>query len=156
MDLLQDAVLKFYAHNLVEVKELKKIKKYFTEIDKNGDGMLTIEEIEDVMNELGRREEAKKMFEMMDYKKNNIISYEEFIKALIDRKEMKSEENIKRCFDAIDLKQDGKLSLEEVLKVVFTSQHMEDVEEFTKTFKVYSKGKSYVSVTSFPTKISLN
>ena len=156
MDLLQDAVLKFYAHNLIEVEELKKIKAYFMEIDKNGDGMLTIEEIEEIMTDIGRKDEAKNVFEMMDYKKNNVISYEEFIKALIDRKEMKSKENIKRCFEAIDLKQDGKLSMEEVLKIVFTSKNSSEIKEFKQSFKIHSKGKSYVSVISCPTKILLS
>jgi calcium-dependent protein kinase len=153
MDLLQDSVLKFYAHNLVEVEEIKKIKKFFIEIDSNGDGMLTKEEVENVMTDLGRKEDAQKIFEMMDYEKNNIISYEEFIKALIDRKQLKSEANIKRCFEAIDTKQNGKLSLGEVLDVIFTSNNKQELKEFKETFYKYSNQKEYVRLISYHFKI---
>ena len=123
MDKLQDAVLKFYAHNLVEIQEMNQIKEYFVEIDKNGDGILTLEEVEEVMKGNGHKKTAQKIFKLMDYEKNNMISYEEFIKAVIDRKRMKSEENIKRCFDAIDTKKDGKLSYQEVKTVILSAEN---------------------------------
>ena len=110
MDSLQDAVLKFYAHNLVDVEELDQIKDHFLEIDKNGDGFLTLEDVKEVMKGNQHKEAAEKIFKLMDYEKNNVISYEEFIKAVIDRERLKNEENIKKCFDAIDRKNDGKLS----------------------------------------------
>ena len=150
MDPLQDAVLKFYAHNLVEAEEMEKIKDYFMAVDKDGDGIITLEEIQEVMEHLGKRDEAEKVFEAMNHKKDKKnISYQDFIEALIDRKRLKSEENIKRCFEAIDVKKNGQLSMKEVLNVVFTSKNNKGIEDFEETFKKYSKGKDYVRLTSF-------
>lgn len=149
MDPLQDAVLKFYAYNLVETQEMEKIKDYFLEIDKDGDGMITKKEIENVMAGEGRTEEAKAIFELMNHgKKADFISYQDFIKAIIDRQNLKSEQNIKKCFNAIDIKKDGKLTIKEVANVIFTTKDGKDIKDFHETFMKYSKGKDHVGLTS--------
>jgi calcium-dependent protein kinase len=149
MDPLQDAVLKFYAYNLIQTQELEKIKEYFLEIDKDGDGMITKDEIEEIMNNQGRGEETEKIFELMNYDEDkDTISYQEFIKAIVDRQSLKSDENIKRCFEAIDIKKNNKLTIKEVANVVFTSKDESNIKDFHATFMKYSKGKDHVRLTS--------
>lgn len=146
--MLQDAILRFYAHNLIEKDDLRKIRKLFEEIDTNGDGLLSYEEVHSVMESMGRAEESQKIFGILDYEKTKVISYEEFIKALLNRKQLEAEKNIKKCFDALDEDKNGRLSINELRKI--SSLHMKGEAEgsFKEIFYSYSNGKHYVRVTS--------
>lgn len=61
LDLLQNSILKFYAHNIIELKELSKIKTIFEQIDENGDGTLSKREVEDVMTKMGQEKKFQKV-----------------------------------------------------------------------------------------------
>ena len=155
MDLLQNAILEFYAHNLIEKEDLNQIKVLFESFDKNGDGLLSFEEIESVMESQGRKEDSKEIFKILDYENTKSISYKEFIKSLIDRKRLQNEDNIKRCFEAIDVEKDGKILIDEIRKISFITTDSKDNAQFKLDFYRYSQGKHYVNFISFLMKISL-
>ena len=148
MDILQNAILSFYAHNLIEVKNLRKIKHMFEAIDEDGDGLLSFAEFKKVMDDNGRKEEAKEVIKILDYEKNQSVSYEEFIKTLLDRKQLQNETNIRNCFDAIDLGGNGRLLIDEVRQVAFVTADSADNEQFQKDFFRHSQGKHYVGFIS--------
>jgi Ca2+-binding EF-hand superfamily protein len=118
----------------------------FEEIDKNGDGLLEVKEIEEIMKKLNKEDKTKKVFAIMDYEKDGSVSYEEFIKTMIDRKTLRIKENIKKCFDAIDVDGSGKLSLEEVRRVSHVKVDSKENQNFTKMFNKYSNGKNLVKL----------
>ena len=120
----------------------------FEEIDNNGDGLLSFDEIESVMKNMGKEKETKAIFQVLAYQKSNVISYEEFIKALLNRKQLEVEKNIKRCFDAIDTDKNGRLSINELRKISAVHAHSGGEEEFKNIFYSYSNGKHYVSLIS--------
>jgi Ca2+-binding EF-hand superfamily protein len=148
MDNLQDSVLKFYAHNLIEKEDLKKIRKMFEDIDDNGDGLLSYDEIKFIMKSMEREEETKEVFELLDYQKQKNISYDEFIKALMNRKQLKVNKNIKKCFDAIDTDKNGRLSINELRKISAVHSQSGGDKVFKENFYKYSNGKHYVGLIS--------
>jgi Ca2+-binding EF-hand superfamily protein len=148
MDMLQNSVLKFYAHNLIEKEDLKKIRRMFEDIDENGDGLLSYEEIQSIMKSMGKEETTKEVFDILDYQKTKNISYQEFIKTLMDREQLKVEKNIKRCFDAIDTDKNGRLSINELRKISAVHSQTGGEKQFKEHFYKYSNGKHYVSLIS--------
>ena len=148
MDLLQDSILKFYSFNLIEKEDLKKIRTMFEEIDSNGDGLLSLDEINSVMKRMGKEKYSEDVFKTMDYNHSNTISYEEFIKSLMDRKQLEIDKNIKKCFNAIDLDKNGRLSLNEVRKISAVHGQSGNEAQFKEIFYKYSSGKHYVRLIS--------
>ena len=146
--MLQEAILKFYAHNLIEKDDLNKIRKLFEEIDTNGDGLLSQNEVASVMKSMGREKDSLKIFEILDYEKTKSVSYEEFIKALLDRKQLEVEKNVKRCFDALDEDKNGRLSINELRKISSVNSQAGGENKFKEIFYKYSNGKHYVRLTS--------
>ena len=131
---------------MVQKDELKKIKKLFENIDENGDGILSYKEVKTALKKSNRNIDSKHLFTILDSYKTNSVSYEEFIKAMIDREKLSTKENIKKCFEAIDTEKNGRLSVNEVREMAkISSDHIRD-KEFRKNFYKYSDGKHYVSV----------
>ena len=151
--MLQNSILDFYAHNLIEKKDLIRIRQTFEEFDENGDGLLSYEEIEIVMTRMGRQAETKKIFKILDYQHTKDISYEEFIKSLMDRKQLEVQKNIRRCFDAIDDDGNGHISIDELKKISYINNDPTKEKQFKKTFYQYSNGKHYVRLISSIMKI---
>jgi Ca2+-binding EF-hand superfamily protein len=129
---------------MIEENDMKKIRSLFQEIDENGDGFLSYEEINDVMQKSNKKDFPKKIFEALDSQKTGMVSYEDFITALMDKKQLKIKKNIKKCFDAIDENKNGNVSLNELMKVTCVSASSEEKKEFKKLFYQHSKGKEDV------------
>jgi len=68
--------------------ELKELKLAFERMDKNGDGILSKNEILDGLNHIGFNdlEEFNILFKSMDMNDNGSIEYTEFLAAMIDHK----------------------------------------------------------------------
>ena len=147
--MLQTSVLAFYAHNLIDKKDLDRIRKIFEEIDDNGDGMLSLKEIQDVMHKSGKKNnEIEHIFSLLNYQKNDMISYEEFIQAMMNRDQLQIKENIKKCFNAIDIDNNGCISIMELKKISYLNQTVVEEIKFKELFYHYSNGKHFVRLTS--------
>jgi Ca2+-binding EF-hand superfamily protein len=153
LDVLQNSLLKFYSMNLVDKQELKRIRKMFEVIDEDGDGILSYREVKDDSEKKDLDITSKQIFKILDSYKTNTVSYEEFIKAVIDRKKLKQKKNIKKCFDAIDTDRNGRLSVKEIRDMAkITTDHTKN-KEFRESFFKYSEGKHYVRLIRYHTKI---
>lgn len=100
MNILEKAVLEFYAHNLIEKRELDIIKERFDELDFNGNGFLSYKKIKKSFVKMGIPSDTlKEAFKILDEDGNNIITFNEFIMAFINREDMKRDVNIQRYSD---------------------------------------------------------
>ena len=102
--------------------ELRLLKKLFFELDVKGVGVITKEELYKGMEEcFGNkitREEVNQTFSNIDYDNNGSISFDEFLKAAIDKKKILTEEKLRAAFSLFDRNGDGDIEAKELKEVI--------------------------------------
>ena len=98
----------------------------FEKLDKDNNGILTPYEINDsageIFGELGYEDsEWKQIIDQMDANGDGQISYNEFLVAASNHRNMVNTENLKNLFEMIDLDRNGVISTDE-LKAAFQAQ----------------------------------
>ena len=119
---LSTAVTTFITNYLMNDDELKLLKKLFFELDVKGVGVITRDELFRGMDEcFGNkitREEVDQIFSNIDYDNNGTISFDEFVKAAIDKKKILTEEKLKVAFSLFDRNGDGDIEAKELKEVI--------------------------------------
>ena len=119
---LSTAVVTFITNYLMNDDELKLLKKLFFELDVKGVGVITKDELfkgmEECFGSKITREEADKIFSNIDYDNNGTISFDEFVKAAIDKKKLLTEEKLKAAFGLFDRNGDGDIEANELKEVI--------------------------------------
>jgi calcium-dependent protein kinase len=105
---LQVATLTFFASQMQSKSTEDKLRKQFKALDKNGDGMLSIEElILGFYEQCGDREKAEievaGIMCHLDINKDNTISYTEFLIAHMKAQDIMPHDRLRAAFDAFDL-----------------------------------------------------
>jgi calcium-dependent protein kinase len=99
-------------------ENLKELQKVFKQIDINGDGSLSRDELikgfANIMNSPNPEQEVDNILAHTDVNQNGFIDYEEFILACQNRTELLSSQNIQRAFNLLDKNQDGQIDLTEL------------------------------------------
>ena len=102
--------------------ELKLLKKLFFELDVKGVGVITKDELFTGMDECFEkkitREEVDQIFSNIDYDNNGTISFDEFVKAAIDKKKLLTDEKLKAAFSLFDRNGDGDIEAKELKEVI--------------------------------------
>lgn len=87
---LKSATLAFIASQLVSKEETKDLEKMFQQLDENGDGKLSKEEVlngyEVIFGVPINEEEVDKMFKEIDIDGSGTIDYTEFVMATMNEK----------------------------------------------------------------------
>ena len=95
---LKRATMAFIASQLVSKEETKDLEKMFQELDENGDGKLSKEEVlngyEKVFGVPINEEEVDKMFAEIDIDGNGTIDYTEFVMATMNEKNILSNDRL--------------------------------------------------------------
>jgi calcium-dependent protein kinase len=119
---LQQAVLSFLVHNLIQKEEVVELRKVFLSFDENGDGRLTKTELEQGLKNFMPTKDAQSEFQDMmkkiDLDSSGFIEYEEFITASFDKNKLLTEENLNYAFNVFDKDKNGKINHLE-LKSIF-------------------------------------
>lgn len=117
----RDAISTFITSQIISIHETKDLRNIFKNIDVNGDGKLSKEELIKgltVHDEVQDMEAyIEKIIQEVDTDGNGYIDYNEFIKATISQKKIYSKENLKKAFDMFDLDGSGKISSVELQKI---------------------------------------
>lgn len=115
---MQHAVLTFIASQLLSKNEAAKLAETFRELDSNGDGKLSKEElVEAYTKQLGAEralEEAQHIMEQVDVNNSGFIDYTEFIMASTEKEVLLSKANLDTAFKAFDADGSGKISAKEL------------------------------------------
>jgi calcium-dependent protein kinase len=116
---LQQATLAFLFHQLSTTEMIKDLKCIFRQIDENGDGILSYDEIKKGFKTYYRDEkiaekELDEIIKNIDLDKNEFIEYEEFLRSAVNPEMLLTDKNLALAFSAFDKDGSGLLSLDEI------------------------------------------
>ena len=132
---LSRAVLTYIASRLTD-DEVKKLKDAFQKIDVNGDGMLTLDELKNAINQNPEVHvmNIEQIFKTIDTDNSGVINYTEFLAASIDKRIYLQEDKLRDAFKLFDEDKSGKISKSEISKVL---KFKKSGAEMTKLFEKY-------------------
>jgi calcium-dependent protein kinase len=114
------AVLQIIAGQLND-GQIIQLRETFTAIDANGDGLLTLEELQAGLHRAGLNaipSDLQQIMDGIDADKSGVIDYTEFLAATIDRRSYMREDVCWTAFNVFDLDKDGQITVEELQKVL--------------------------------------
>ena len=122
---LQQAALTYIVNHLVSKKDKNELIELFQQFDKNGDGVLSKDEIlagyREILGDEDAEKEAKRIMEEVDLDKNGTIDYNEFIIASLSRQKLVNQEKLEATFKIFDKDGSGSISAEEIRTVLNVS-----------------------------------
>jgi calcium-dependent protein kinase len=126
---LEEATKLFIITQLMSNKDIKEARDIFRDLDLNGDGKLSREELltgyKKFMPVASAMVLVDKIMIEVDTNNSGYIDYNEFLKAAIDVKSFASPEYLQSAFNLFDKDRSGKISLEE-LKTVLEAGAQDD------------------------------
>ncbi|KAL6524864.1 Calcium-dependent protein kinase 29 [Orobanche minor] len=127
MNKLKRLALKVIAENLSD-EEIKGLKQMFNNIDTDGSGTITYDELRTGLSKLGSKlsqSEIQQLMEAADVDKNGTIEYIEFITATMHRHRLDKDENLYKAFRHFDRDNNGHITRDE-LRQAMTQYGMGD------------------------------
>ncbi|KAF7829530.1 Calcium-dependent protein kinase 29 [Senna tora] len=127
MNKMKKLALKVIAENLSE-EEIKGLKQMFNNMDTDGSGTITLDELKTGLTKLGSKlneSEIQQLLDAADVDKNGTIDYYEFITATMHRHRLEKEENLYKAFQYFDKDNSGFITREE-LRQALTERGMGD------------------------------
>jgi calcium-dependent protein kinase len=137
MDTVQfkKTTLTFLASKIPE-NSIEKLRDAFIKIDKNGDGTLTADELQQGVSQFEKcqltPEDFNLAMKLMDTNNNGVIDYTEFIAACMQSYGYCPDNQLKSAFEYFDKDGSGKITMEELKDVLCNDDLMQDEEEILK------------------------
>ncbi|CAN1824722.1 Calcium-dependent protein kinase 29 [Linum perenne] len=116
MNKMKKLALKVIAENLPE-EEIKGLKQMFKNMDTDGSGTITYEELEAGLHRLGSKlseAEIRQLMDAADVDKNGTIDYVEFVTATMHRHRLEKEEHLFEAFQYFDKDNSGYITRDEL------------------------------------------
>uniref|UniRef100_A0A7S2ZFU4 Calmodulin n=1 Tax=Rhodosorus marinus TaxID=101924 RepID=A0A7S2ZFU4_9RHOD len=117
MNKFKKKALQLMACNMDE-GDLRAVRKAFDEVDLDGSGTITLEEMRTALEKLGNKVAEAELLDMwrtFDLDGNGTIDYEEFLTATTDLKKVNTADNFRYAFKKFDKDGDGSITVDEVL-----------------------------------------
>ena len=116
---VQNAVMMYLPTQVMNEAEKEKYQKAFAQMDKNGDGKLSREELFNGFASLNNSSaiaagKANQILENLDADKSGFIGYSEFLMAMVDTDNMLSDKNLRQAFNAFDKDRNGFIAIDEI------------------------------------------
>ena len=131
--IIQETALAYLVHNFPQIDEVINVCKLFNQIDKNGDGKISKEELFNGLNKKIKSNTLKNdidiIFNNIDSDNNGYIEYEEFIRAAIDKEMFLNENILKFAFRYFDKDNSGEISYQEIEEVFKSSVQDGNIKE---------------------------
>ena len=134
----EQATISFIINQLITKEERTELMKQFTEWDKNGDGVLSKEEIlEGYRNTYGSADpdEVDNMIKSVDLDGNGVIDYNEFLNCTMNRDKIISKKNLEYAFKAFDKDNSGAISIDEIMLIFKKTNNDVDIKIFENMIK---------------------
>ena len=148
---LQQSSIAIILHNIENSEEFMKLKEICELLDTNKDGNISIDEMKLVFKQIFPEhivndEKMNRIIKKMDENTDGFISYEKFLRNIVNEIIILEKKNLKFAFDLFDINKDGKLSKSELLNVfgIGTSNYI------NKLFNLIDKNKDgFISFDEF-------
>ncbi|KAK3601261.1 hypothetical protein CHS0354_040440 [Potamilus streckersoni] len=146
---VQDKLYGFTHVDQLTEEQISEFKDVFSELDKDGDGIINTKELETVMRSLGQNlteAELQRMINDVDADGKGSIDFPEFL-AMMTRntKERKlSEDEIRKLFEVFDMDGDGYISAAELKQLMINLGQKvtdDDVDEMIRTADLDGDGQ---------------
>lgn len=115
---LQQAALTYIVNHLLTKDEKNELLELFQAFDKNGDGVLSKEEIfegyKSILGEFEATKEVERVMTEIDIDKSGTIDYNEFVIAATNRQKVLNKERLEATFKTFDKDGSGSISAEEI------------------------------------------
>ncbi|CAK83098.1 unnamed protein product (macronuclear) [Paramecium tetraurelia] len=121
--------------NLTQEK-YKQLRQTFQELDKNGDGKLSMEELKAYCND---DIDVEDLFNRVDTDKNGYIEFTEFLTAAVDMKKLASHDQLKEAFNLLDQNGDGFLEIDEIKKIFNCKIQVQDENQWDQLLQEMDK-----------------
>jgi calcium-dependent protein kinase len=120
---LQQATIAFLVHHVSSSEMIQDLRNIFKELDENGDGTLSFDEIKQGFKKYYKDEkiaekELEEIMKNIDQDNNACIEYEEFIRATVNMDILLTDGNLKLAFAAFDRDNSGVLNQEEIKNIL--------------------------------------
>lgn len=111
--------MSYLATQLSNKEEKAKLTEIFKSFDKNGDGVLSKEELvqgyAQLYNSMERAAiEVEQILQRVDINGNGTVDYTEFLAANLKLNELLTNEKLQAAFNLFDIDQNGRITLEEI------------------------------------------
>ncbi len=127
---LKQATYAFIASQLLSKGEKENMSKIFKEIDQNGDGKLSKEEIlegyDKFFGKAMDKADIEKMFDSVDSDRSGFIEYSEFVVASMNEKNVLTNDKLQAAFKMFDKDNSGTISPDEIKEVLGFGQSLSE------------------------------
>ena len=114
-------VLTFISYNFKDTELLMELSRIFYKIDRNSDGKITKEDLTKAYEEAGdkiKKGELDEIIKMIDFDRNGLIEYDEFIRVCIPEDRLFTEDNLKAAFDLFDKEKKNEITYLNVVEAL--------------------------------------
>ena len=134
---IQETALAYLVHQFPRIKDVINACKLFNQIDKNGDGKISKEELYKGLSGRYKTDNLEKevdlIFKNLDMDNNGYIEYEEFVRAAVSKEYFVNENVLRFAFRYFDKDNSGEIEYKEI-KELF-SKSIEDKDNVEQTLK---------------------
>ncbi|CAJ1972586.1 unnamed protein product [Sphenostylis stenocarpa] len=131
MNQMKKLALKAVAENLSE-EETKGLRQMFNNMDTDGSGTITFEELKSGLSRLGSQlgeSEIRQLMNAIDIDKTGTIDYCEFVAATMDRHKLEKGGNLLKAFQYFDMDDNGYITKDELTEAITGHQMGDEVFE---------------------------
>ena len=119
--ILKETALAYLVHNFHDIEDIDNACKLFDKLDVDGNGKITKDELFIGLSSLIKSEnlkrDIKKIFLNLDTDDSKYISYEEFIRAAVDKKIVMNDKVLKYAFQYFDKDNSGDITIDELASI---------------------------------------
>ena len=119
----------YLCFNFINKDEEKKLREVFRYLDRREKNRINLDDLSQSFKDNKIEisiEELKNILSVLDSDGNNSIEYQEFLRAMCDKKELFSDKNLKSAFNNIDLGKKGFIDSNDVKQFVFGNKKVSD------------------------------
>lgn len=127
---LREVITTIMISQMSKNKEIKRAEKYFSAIDTNKDGIITVEELVNMLsvkmpiNEA--QEQAANIMKILDVDGSGAIDFSEFLRICLEEEDLLTGENLKKTFDYLDKNGTNQIEKEDLKEWLNTSEAVSD------------------------------